>query len=92
MTIENEEVAVSGPSRAIDSVPSRCLSPVTLVRSSGIGGKRSRRRSWFIWNWMTWISTSRRTVLSGRTARITLPPSKNPPSTYFRKLPAVIGA
>ena len=33
--------AVSGPERAIESVPSMCDSPVTLVRSSGIGGKKS---------------------------------------------------
>ena len=32
--IENSFVPVSGPDRAIDSVPSLCESPVTLVRSS----------------------------------------------------------
>src|SRR3990170_4668399 len=42
--IENEACAESGPPRAIESAPSTCLSPVTLVRSSGIGENISRRR------------------------------------------------
>jgi hypothetical protein len=50
MTMENEAVAVSGPLRAIDTAPSTCFSPVTFVRSSGIGGNCSRRRAESIWN------------------------------------------
>ena len=43
--MENDEVALSGPLRAIDRAPSTCRSPVTLVRSSGIAGNLSRRRA-----------------------------------------------
>ena len=45
MAQKNSDVAVSGPPRAIETMPTTCLSPVTLVRSSGIAGKRSDARS-----------------------------------------------
>src|SRR4029079_15658139 len=92
MAIENDAVAVSGPFLAIDTAPSRCFSPVSLVRSSGTGGNCSRRRSGSIWNWITWISTSCLIVLSGRTAPFLHSPSSTLPSTYLRKLAAVSGA
>jgi hypothetical protein len=37
--MEKSEVAVSGPFRAIDSVPLECVIAVTEVRSSGMVGK-----------------------------------------------------
>ena len=41
--MKKSDVAVSGPSRAIEMVPSLCSSLVTLVRSSLIGGKSLTR-------------------------------------------------
>ena len=52
MQMNHPEVALSGPPRAMDTTPSLCSRPVTLVRSSGIAGKPSRRRSGLIPAWM----------------------------------------
>ena len=43
MQMKKSDVAVFGPSRAMEMVPSRCLILVTLVRSSLIGGKSLTR-------------------------------------------------
>ena len=43
MQMNQPEVALSAVPRAIDTAPSTCFNPVTLVRSSGIGGKPDLR-------------------------------------------------
>ena len=42
----------------VDGLAGRIWNPVTLVRSSAMGGNSSERRAGFVWNWITWISTS----------------------------------
>ncbi len=39
MQMNQPEVALSGVPRAIDTAPSTCFRPVTVVRSRAIGGK-----------------------------------------------------
>ena len=66
---------VSGPSRAIETAPSTCDRPVTLVRSSAIGGKYSFSRPALAAAWMTSILTLLVGWLSIVTVRWNRPPS-----------------
>ncbi|MGD0309797.1 MAG: hypothetical protein ABSC02_10945 [Acidobacteriota bacterium] len=57
MQMKKSKVAVSGPLVAIEIVPSLWRSPVTEVRSSGMGGNPSLPRSALMLAWMTSIFT-----------------------------------
>ena len=61
MQMNHPDVALSGMPRAIEITPSLCSSPVTLVRSSAIGGKPDFALSGLTPAWITSIFT----VLSG---------------------------
>jgi hypothetical protein len=78
---KKSEVAVSGPSRAIEMVPSLCLSPVSRVRSSLIGGNSSLARAGLMPAWTTAIVTLLSGWLSARTVRWKRPPSQRLAST-----------
>jgi hypothetical protein len=74
MQMNQPELAV-GRAAAIETAPSTCLRPVTVVRSSGIAGKPSLVRSAFTPAWMTSIFTGLSGWLSIFTVRWKVPPS-----------------
>lgn len=67
--MKKSDVAVSGPSRAIEIVPSVCDSPVSLVRSSSIGWNSSFDFSGLMPAWTTSIFTLLSGWLPGVTVR-----------------------
>ena len=75
MQMNQPEVALSACMRAIDTAPSVCLRPVTLVRSSGIAGKPSLVLSALTPAWITSILISLCGWLSIFTVRWNVPPS-----------------
>ncbi len=75
--MKKSPAAVSGPVRAMEIIPSLCASPVSLVRSSAIGGNASFSRAGFGPAWITSIFTALLGWLSGLvfTVRWKTPPS-----------------
>ena len=74
MQTKKSEVAVSGPSRAMETTPSLWRRPVTPVRSRAMGGNPSLSRAGLTPAWMTSILTVWPGWLDSRTVRW------NPPS------------
>ncbi len=75
MQMNQPDVALSAVPRAIEMAPSTCLSPVTLVRSSAIGGKPALALSACTPAWITSILMVLSGWLSIFTVRWKLPPS-----------------
>ena len=75
MQMKKLSVAVSGPVRPIETAPSTCKIPVSVVRSSAIAGKASAAVSGFRPPWMTAIRMESLGWFSSCTVRKKVPPS-----------------